>query len=189
MKLQDLAKVKAARVIGLDCSTKSLAFAVFDGGKPWWCGEITFEGSTPFERLLDAKRKVRNLVESGMLRGDYIAMEAAIYANNMQTAIKLAYVYGAVLGELMENNPVVVEKAPISWQTAIGNPNLTKQEKERIKNENPGKSDSWYKSRGREMRKHRTLDIARQHFNISSGSDNVGDAVGVALAVIRDDIR
>jgi hypothetical protein len=31
------------------------------------------------------------------------------------------------------------------------------------------------------MRKQRTLDIARKHFKIPSNSDNVGDAVGLAL--------
>lgn len=189
MGIEKLAKAKAKRVIGIDCSTNSLAFAVFDGGKPVTCGEVEFEGADVFERLDDAGSKTKALVEAGVLKADYIAMEAAIYANNMQVAIKLAYVYGAVLRELMVANPKVVQKAPISWQTAIGNGNLKQHEKDQIRNDNPGQKESWYKERGRRIRKERTLNIAQQHFDISSCSDNVGDAVGIALAVLKDDIR
>lgn len=176
-------------MIGIDCSTNSLAFAIFDDGVPVQCGEIQLEGASVFERLDDAGDKTKALVEAGVLKADYIVMEAAIYTNNIQTAIKLAYVYGAVLRELMVLNPVVVEKAPISWQTAIGNPNLKAPEKQAIKDDYPGKSASWYKEAGRKMRKRRTLEIARQYFDIEDGSDNVGDAVGIALAAIKQDVK
>ena len=189
MGIESLAKAKAHRIIGIDCSTKSLAFAVFEGGEPVSCGEVFFEGATVFERLDDAGDKAKALVEAGVLVGDYVALESAIFVNNMQVAIDLAYVYGAVLRELMVKNPTVVKKAPLEWQTAIGNGPLTKLEKEQLKSETPGKSDSWYKSRGREVRKHRTLDIAKQHFDVPGDSDNVGDAIGIALSVLQDDIR
>lgn len=189
MGIKMLSRVKAKRVVGIDCSTNSLAFAVFEDGKPIQCGEVMFDGASTMERLADAGDKTKALVDAGVLVGDYIAMESAIYVNNMQTAIDLAYVYGAVLRELMVVNPTVVKKAPISWQTAIGNPNLTKQEKDHIKDEYPDKSVSWYRARGREIRKQRTLDIARKHFDISTDSDNVGDAVGVALSVILQDVK
>ena len=189
MGLESLARVEAKRVVGLDCSTKSLAFAVFEDGEPVTCGEVWFEGEDVLDRLDDAGDKTKALVDSGVLKADYIVMEAAIYANNMQVAIKLAYVFGAVLRELMTQNPVVVQKAPISWQTAIGNPNLTKEEKEAIKRDNPNKSQNWYQGEGRRIRKERTMDIARGYFDIAAGSDNVSDAVGIALAAIRTDIR
>jgi Holliday junction resolvasome RuvABC endonuclease subunit len=189
MGIETLARVKAKRVIGIDCSTNSLAFAVFENGKPVSCGEVEFEGASVMDRLDDAGDKAKALVESGVLVGDYVAMEAAVYVNNIQTAIDLAYVYGAVLRELMVSNPVVVQKAPLSWQTAIGNPPLKKAEKDAFRTDFPGKSDSWYKTWGRSVRKQRTLDIAKRYFDISTDSDNVGDAVGIALAVIRDDVR
>lgn len=183
MSVGRLTKVKAKRVIGIDASTNSLAFAIFEGDKPVQCGEVKFKGSTVFERLKDAKKKTRALVESGVLVADYIAIESAVMVRNIQVAIDLAYVYGAILGELMESNPEVHKVAPISWQSGIGNPNLKKHEKEAIQAEFPGKSKSWYQNKGREIRKQRTLDIARNHFAIADGSDNVGDAVGLALFV------
>jgi Holliday junction resolvasome RuvABC endonuclease subunit len=174
-------KVKANRVIGIDASTNSLAFAIFEDGKPVRCGEFKFKGSTVFERLKHAKHITRALVAEGTLQADYVAIESAIFVSNIQTGIDLAYVYGAIIGELMESNPQVHKVAPITWQTAIGNPNLKKAEKDLIKADNPGKSASWYQNTGRKLRKQRTLEIARKHFTIADGSDNVGDAVGLAL--------
>lgn len=185
MKIADLAKVRGSRVAGIDCSTNSLAFAVFDSGQPVKCGEVHFQGASVFERLPDAKAKTRALVDQGILRCDYIAIESAIMVRNIQTVIDLAYVYGAVIGELMEGSPVVEKVAPISWQSGIGVPNLTKVEKELIQKEFPGKSASWYQNKGRQIRKARILDVAREYFDIHTNSDNVGDAVGIALHVSK----
>jgi len=185
MGIGSLTKVKAKRVIGIDCSTNSLAFAVFEGENPIKCGEIFFKGKTVFERLADAKLKTKGLVEDGTLRADYIAIESAIMVRNIQVAIDLAYVYGAVIGELMVCNPEVHKVAPISWQSGIGNPNLKKAEKDKLISDNPGKSKTWYSNEGRKLRKQRTLDIAKEFFTIPGNSDNVGDAVGLGLYVSR----
>lgn len=178
-------KTKANRVCGIDASTNSLAYAIFDGETPVQAGEITFNGASVFERLIDAKIKTRAMVNAGILKADYIAIEAAIMVRNVQVAIDLAYVYGAIIGELMEFNPKVVKVAPISWQSSIGNPNLKKFEKDAIAADFPGKSKTWYQNKGRLIRKQRTLDIAREFFVIPDGSDNVGDAVGLALHTSR----
>lgn len=183
MGLGLLKRKKANRVIGIDASTNSIAFAIFEGGEPVKCGEVFFHGPTVFDRLLEAKKQTRALVKAGVLKGDYIAIESAIMVRNIQTAIDLAYVYGAIIGELMVFNPQVHKVAPISWQSGIGNPNLKKYEKEAIENDYPGKSKTWYQNKGREIRKNRTLEIARNHFDIPSDSDNIGDAVGLALYV------
>jgi len=162
-----------------------LAFAIFDGEKPVKAGEVRFKGANVFERLGHAKKLVRAMIKSGELKADYIAIESAIMVRNVQVAINLAYVYGAVMSELMECSPKVEVVAPISWQTGIGNPNLKKAEKEQIILDNPGKSKTWYQNKGRLIRKQRTLDIARKYFNIADDSDNVGDAVGLALYTSR----
>lgn len=181
-----LSTVKAKRVCGLDASTNSLAFAIMEGETPIKCGEIKFKGSTPFERLKDARRKVGKLVRSGTFDGvDFIAIESAIMVRNVQVAIDLAYVYGVIIGELSDVCKELHKVAPISWQSGIGNPNLKKPEKDAIMAEFPGKSKSWYQNKGREIRKARTLAIARNYFAIADGSDNVGDAVGIALFASR----
>jgi hypothetical protein len=124
-------------------------------------------------------------VKSGVLVGDYIAIESAVMVRNIQVAIDLAYVYGSIIGELMATNPQVHKVAPISWQSGIGNPNLKTAEKDKLKKDFPGKSKTWYQNKGREIRKQRTLDIANNYFVIPDNSDNVGDAVGLALHVCK----
>lgn len=114
-----------------------------------------------------------------------MAIESAIMVRNVQTAIDLAYIYGAIISEMSEVCKELHKVAPISWQSGIGNPNLKKAEKDAIKAEFPGKSASWYQNKGRQIRKQRTLDIARKYFEIADGSDNVGDAVGIALFTAR----
>jgi Holliday junction resolvasome RuvABC endonuclease subunit len=180
MNYSDLTKRKAGRVIGIDCSTQSLAYAIFEDGRAVTCGEVFFNGSDVYERLNDARRKTQALVDTGILVGDYVGMEAAIAGKSSQVTIKLSYVYGAVLSVLMQNKMQVETVAPITWQSYIGNPNLKKHEKEQLRNDNPDRKDSWYANQGRLLRKQRTLDFARKFFTIQSNSDNVGDAVGIA---------
>jgi Holliday junction resolvasome RuvABC endonuclease subunit len=181
MNYTSLTKRKAGRVIGIDCSTYSLAYAIFENDKPVACGEIDFNGADIYERLNDARRKTQALVDSGILVGDYVGMEAAIAGKSNQVTIKLSYVYGAVLSVLMQNKMEVVTVAPITWQTYIGNPNLKKAEKEKLREDNPDRKASWYQNEGRKIRKARTLVFARKFFTIPGDSDNVGDAVGVAF--------
>lgn len=175
-----LTKRKAGRVIGIDCSTNSLAYAIFENGKPVLCGEVMFNGSDVYERLNDARRKTEALVQSGVLVGDYVGFEAAIGGKSTQVTIKLSMVYGAVLSVLMQNKMEVTTVAPITWQTYIGNPNLKAHEKQAIKDENPDRTASWYQNEGRKFRKARTLAFAKRYFSIPTESDNVGDAVGIA---------
>ncbi len=186
MNYTDLTKRKAGRVIGIDCSTNSLAYAIFDDGKAVACGEVFFNGADIYERLNDARRKTQALVDTGVLVGDYVGMEAAIAGKSSAVTIKLSYVYGAVLSVLMQNKMKVNTVYPITWQTYIGNPNLKKHEKEQLRNDNPGRKDSWYANQGRLLRKARTLEFARRYFKIPGDSDNVGDAVGIAYYTSKE---
>lgn len=186
MTLASLKKARATRVMGIDCSTKSLGFGIFDRTQPVRCGEVFFEGATLYDRLNDAHNKIPALVDDGLLVADYVAFEGAILVgNNAKVGISLAYVYGAVMGGLMKAGMQVVNVPPITWQSYIGNPNLKKHEKEAIKAANPGKSASWYQNAGREFRKQRTLQFAKQYFEIPGDSDNVGDAVGIAWYAVN----
>jgi Holliday junction resolvasome RuvABC endonuclease subunit len=180
MSYANLTKRKAGRVIGIDCSTQSLAYAIFQDDKPVLCGEVFFEGADIYERLNDARRKTQALVDTGVLVGDYIGMEAAIAAKSGAVTIKLSYVYGAVLSVLMQNKMEVETVYPITWQTYIGNPLIKREEKEQMKIDHPDRKASWYQNEGRKRRKQRTLDFAKQYFQIPGDSDNVGDAVGIA---------
>lgn len=178
--LAGLKKVTANRVMGIDCSTNSFAWAIIDKGTMVSYGEVMFEGSTVFERLNDARHKISRLMALNLFRADFVCIEAAVMVRSIGVAIKLAYVYGAVMSVLLENKAKVVEATPVAWQSYIGNKNFTKAEKETLKKDFPGKSASWYSNKSREIRKMRTLIWAREQFGVRTESDNVGDACGLA---------
>lgn len=184
MPLSDLHKTKAQRVMGIDCSTKSIAFTVFDGETFNKCGEVFFEGATVFDRAYDAHKKTLATFE--YLKPDFVAIEAAIMVRSTSVAIKMAYVFGAVIAALLQQGAKVIEVPPISWQSFIGNKNLTKVEKDAIKKEFPGKSTSWYQNKGRLMRKQRTIDFAKREFGIELDSDNVADSLGIAWWAVKN---
>lgn len=163
-------------VIGLDCSTKSIAFARLVDGKPDTWGEIVLVGNTAFERIHDARRKVAAL----KLKADVVAIEGAIYVNNMKASINLAYVYGAVLGELMERNSKVYAVEPITWQSYIGNPNWGPKKRQELRDEFPGHRLSWYKNEIRKRRKQQTIDWVSDEYDVQLDSDNVADSFGLA---------
>jgi len=183
MSLAKLTKNRGNKVLGIDASTNSFAFCLMDGKKPVKWGEINFEGSDVYERILDAKNKIKSFKRT--LDFDFVVIEAAISVRSVHTGMKMAYVFGAIMGELLSNKVQVVEVHPITWQSYIGNKNFTKIEKQAVKNEFPGKSETWYKGKIREIRKQRTLDFART-LGIEVQSDNVSDAAGIAWYAVNE---
>lgn len=164
--------------MGIDASTNSVAFCVMENGKPIRWGEIKFVGSNVYERILDASLKMRDLKDT--FKVDYIAIESAILVNSVSVAVKMAYVFGAIMAELLREGGAVVEVKPLVWQSAIGNKAWTAPQKAALKKKNPGRSISWYKTEMRKQRKQFTLDYFNKKYKLKIESDNVGDAFGVA---------
>ena len=183
MSLAKLVDLRGSRVLGIDASTNSFAFCLMDGKKAVRWGEINFEGNDVYQRILDAKRKIKSFKNE--LNFDFVVIEAAISVKSVHTGIKMAYVFGAIMGELLTDGVEVVEVHPITWQSYIGNKNFTKNEKQAVRDEFPGKSDNWYKGKIREIRKQRTLDFART-LGIEVQSDNVSDAAGIAWYAVNE---
>jgi Holliday junction resolvasome RuvABC endonuclease subunit len=167
----------ASKILGIDASTNSIAFCLMHENKPVQWGEVNFSGSTVYERILDAKRKVHAIRER--LDYDIICIEAAVSVKSVATGLKMAYMFGTIMGELMYDDTDVIEVHPLKWQGYISNPNFTKAEKEAVKKNFPGKSDSWYKSKVRELRKQRTIEFVKT-LGINTDNDNVADAIGIA---------
>lgn len=181
--LANLGKKRAGRVMGIDCSTHALAFAIFENGKPEKWGRIDFNGANVFERMLDARRKVHAFVTLTEVKVDYITFEAAILAKtaNADVTIKLAMVYGICIAELMGTGTEIVTPRPLEWQSYLGNPNFTKAEKEGLKKEVPNKSTSWYSTEIRKRRKQKTMDFFNEKWpHLELTDDNIGDACGLA---------
>lgn len=183
MTLAQLVKPKAHRVLGIDASTNSFAFCLMHEKQPIKWGEIHFDGGDIYERILDAKRKIKAF--KGQLNTDFVVIEAAVSVKSVQTGIKMAYVFGAIMGELLSDGVEVFEIHPITWQSYLGNKNFTKAEKQAVKDEFPGKSENWYKGKIREIRKSRTIDFVKT-MGINTENDNVSDAAGIAWYAVNE---
>jgi len=183
MSIAKLAKYSAHKVLGIDASTNSFAFCLMDKKTPIKWGEINFEGADVYERILDAKNKIKSFKNT--LDFDFVVIEAAISVKSVHVGMKMAYVFGAIMGELLSDNVEVVEVHPITWQSYLGNKNYTKAEKDAIRAEFPDKSDNWIKGKIRERRKQRTIDFAR-NLGIQTESDNVADAAGIAWYAVNE---
>lgn len=178
MTLANLVKTKAHRVLGIDASTSSIAFCLLENNKPVKWGKINLVGNDIYEKIYNAKVKMSVMLEE--LKSDYIAVEGAILVRSPDAVIKLSYVYGVVIAELMSTGASVITISPSSWQAHIGNKNPTKEEKSSIKLLNPGYADSWYKNKLRNMRKQRTADYFNKKYNLDIEDFDVADSFGIA---------
>jgi Holliday junction resolvasome RuvABC endonuclease subunit len=178
MKLGELIKLKANRVLGIDASTNSIAFCLMEDNRPLKWGKVDLVGSDIYEKIYDAKVKMNVMLDE--LKSDYIAVEGAILVRSPDAVIKLSYVYGVVIAELMSTGSRVITISPSSWQAYIGNKNPTKEEKSEIRLKNPGYADSWYKTQLRNMRKQRTVDYFNNKYKISLDDFDVADSFGIA---------
>lgn len=181
MNLTDLSKTRASKVIGIDASTKSLAFCVFYNRRPTKWGHIYFEGADVYERIADASPKVAALAHE--FDADFVCLEGAILANNrnVKVTIDLSLMYGAILAQLLKGRAKVVQVTPMVWQNFIGNKAFSKAEKEKLRQDFPGYSAGWYSNKTREIRKQRTMDFFNKKWPHMNLTDNdVGDAAGIA---------
>ena len=183
MSLAKLAKPKGTKVLGIDASTNSFAFCLMDGKTPVKWGEVEFAGADVYERILDAKNKIKAFKHT--LDFDFVVIEAAISVKSVHTGMKMAYVFGAIMVELLSEKVEVVEVHPITWQSYLGNKNFTKAEKQKVRDDFPNKSENWYKGKIREIRKSRTIDFART-LGINTENDNVADAAGIAWYAVNE---
>ena len=178
MKLGELIKSKAHRVLGIDASTNSIAFCLMENDVPLKWGKINLAGLDIYEKMYDAKVKTHAMLNE--LKADYIAVEGAILVRSPDAVIKLSYVYGVVIAELMSTGTKVIKISPSAWQAYIKNSNPTKAEKEAIRIKNPGYADSWYKTQLRNMRKQRTVDYFNNKYGLALNDYDVADSFGIA---------
>jgi Holliday junction resolvasome RuvABC endonuclease subunit len=178
MKLASLVKTKANRVLGIDASTNSIAFCLMEGDVPLKWGKINLVGEDIYEKIYDAKNKMAMMLNE--LKSDYIVVEGAILVRSPDAVIKLSYVYGVVIAELMSTGAKVITISPTAWQAYIGNKNPTKDEKSAVRVKNPGYADSWYKTQLRNMRKQRTVDYFNDKYKLSLEDFDVADSFGIA---------
>jgi hypothetical protein len=179
-------ELKPERICAIDASTSSLAYATFHGGSLKEYGKINFEGKDIYEKVIDAGRKSKGLFEY-IVNVDAIVIEHTVFMNSPKTAADLALVQGALLGAAGQSGIRTIGKvSPITWQNFIGNKKISKEEKAIIVARNPGKSESWYKTYERNLRKQRTIDFIEFTYNRKVEDNDVADACGIGHWAIKN---
>jgi Holliday junction resolvasome RuvABC endonuclease subunit len=179
-------EIQPERICSIDASTNSLAYATFHGGHLKEVGKINFEGKDIYEKVIDAGRKSRALFEH-MINVDAIVIEHTVFMNSPKTAADLALVQGALLGAAGQSGIRINGKvAPITWQNFIGNKKISKDEKLYIRSQSPGKSESWYKSFERDLRKQRTINFINIQYDKAINDNDVADACGIGHCAIKN---
>lgn len=177
------------RICAIDASTNSLAFASFDGNNLDAIGKIEFKGATTYEKVSDAAAKTQAFFS---LYGipDAVVIEHTVFINSPKTAADLALVQGAILGAMSVCGVKNIKSInPIAWQTFIGNGRLTTPEKQVIRSDSPGKSESWYKAQERSFRKQRTMHFVEVQYDKILLDDDVADAIGIGHYAINNWIK
>jgi Holliday junction resolvasome RuvABC endonuclease subunit len=175
-------------ICAIDASTNSLAFAVFDTQQKSLgaIGKINFTGLNNYQKVMDAGKKIKAFLDS---YGGFeaIVIEQTVYLNSPKTAADLALVQGAILGAAGQcGTQKITSVPPITWQTFLGNGKMSKDEKFYIRSQNPGKSESWYKSNEREIRKQKTIRFINMQYDKNIMDNDVADACGIGFYAVNN---
>ncbi len=175
-------------IMAIDASTNSLAFSIFHEQELVSYGKINFKGTTAYEKLIDACRKVLGLFKAyDGVSVEAIVIEHTVFINSPKTAADLALVQGSLLGAAGVSGVKQVRSvAPITWQNFIGNKKLTKEEQLAVRKQLPGKSDSWYKSYARQLRKEKTIHFIDVQYDIKIDDNDVSDAIAIGHYAVNN---
>ena len=163
--------------VSIDASTNSLAFAFFHEEELKSYGKIKYFGSDIYEKIIDTAHKTKAFFDN-FNELEHMIIEQVIYMNSPKTAANLAMSHGALVAAAGMAGVVNISSvSPMQWQNWSGNKRLTMEEKDKIKNANPDKSTSWYKTQERLFRKQKTIKFVNEKFNVKIDDDDVADAV------------
>ena len=169
------------RILGIDASSKKIAWSIINEGVLESYGEIFLSEVGGNHRLAATRRKLEDgLHIFGKI--DYIAFEKAVRVRSAATVIVLAEMFGVVKSVLMDLGAPMVEMEPLVWQSAIGNPNITGVKKREWLAAHPQFKTKSQIQRGiREYRKQLTLDYVEKVTGVKMSNDDLGDATAIGL--------
>lgn len=173
------------RVCSIDASTNNMAFAIFENKELICVGKINFSGDTIYKKIGDSYAKIRAFFKSYKI--DSVVIEHTIFMNSPKTVSDLALIQGAILAAMWESKiKEMGSVSPITWQNYIGNKRFSKEEKILMRQKIPNKSESWYKTQEREVRKEKTIRFINMQYDKKITDNDVADACGIGHWAINN---
>lgn len=156
-----------------------MAFSYFNEYDLISYGKIKYYGNDIYEKIIDASHKTKAFFDQ-FEEIKYMIIEQPIYLNSPKTAANLSMSHGGlVAAAALAGVEKVVSVSPMAWQNWTGNKRLTAIEKQNIRNANPNKTNSWYKTQERLFRKQRTIKFVNNQFDLHVDDDDVADAIAI----------
>lgn len=177
--LEALKKEKPRRIMGIDCSSNSLAYSVFDDGALVRYGVVNFGKGDVWRRMGRANDITNALSEALVGDVDAIYFESAAYVQNKQTVILLAYALGAAMAPFIKKGTLVEPIPAVVWQRAIGNNPWTKEQKEDLRKLHPERTKVWLANEMRKQRKQKTIEWVSEKFRVKTSNDDLADAIAL----------
>lgn len=171
--------IKPSSFCSVDASTNSMAFAYFEHENLIKYGKIKYFGSDIYEKIVDTAQKTEGFFKqfNGL---EYMVIEQVIYLNSPKTAANLAMSHGALVSAAsLTGIKNIASVSPMQWQNWSGNKRLTAEEKQKIRQSQPNKSESWYKSQERLLRKQRTIKFVNDKYGLKINDDDVADSIAI----------
>ena len=166
------------RIMSIDASTTSIAYAVFEGKQLVISGKVEFSGKDVYQKIASAIGSVITVIQD--LNPEAVVIERAVFINSPKTMSELSMVQGAILaGASLAGVKIFKGTNPIAWQSYIGNGKLTKDAKILMRKLNPNKSESWYKQNEREVRKQKTINFVNINYDLEINDNDIADAIGI----------
>lgn len=173
------------KVMAIDASTTSIAYAIFDGEDLILNGKVQFSGKDVYQKISSAIQSVVTVMKE--IAPDALVIERAVFINSPKTMSELSMVQGAILaGATLAGIKIFKGTNPIAWQTFIGNGKTTKDAKVLMRKENPGKSESWYKQHERDLRKQKTINFVNINYDLDISDNDIADAIGIGHYALRN---
>jgi Holliday junction resolvasome RuvABC endonuclease subunit len=173
------------RVMSIDASTTSIAYALFENGKLVLSDKVEFSGKNVYQKIGSAIGSVVRTMQD--VNPEAIVIERAVFINSPKTMSELSMVQGAILaGASLAGIKICKGTNPIAWQSYIGNGKLTKDAKILMRKANPDKSESWHKQNEREVRKQKTINFININYDLEITDNDIADAIGIGHYAIRN---
>ena len=173
------------KIITVDASTTSIAYAVFEDKELVLNGKVEFLGKNVYEKISSAIGSVVDVIKD--IAPEALVIERAIFINSPKTMSELSMVQGAILaGASLAGIKMFKGTNPIAWQTYIGNGKVTKDAKLLMRKENPERSESWYKQHEREARKQKTINFVNINYDLAITDNDIADAIGIGHYALRN---
>lgn len=171
--------------VSIDASTNNIAYAVFRNKELIAFKKVSFSGNNIFQKIASAVTVVHQVFEALGVKA--VVIERAVFINSPKTMSELSMVQGAIIaGAALAGVKVFKGTNPIAWQTFLGNGKLTKDAKILIRRNNPDRSESWYKSHERELRKQKTISFVNINYDINIDDNDIADAIGLGHYAINN---